>query len=105
MAWRTSTLHRILRNEVYIETAYYNKTYGAESMNRKKYSRRINTARRLRDKSEWIAVKVPAIIDETIFRLAQEMLRRNGRGSKMEFRTLSPKRFSSMRKLWIKLYW
>jgi len=79
MAWRTSTLHRILRNEAYIGTAYYNKTYGAEPVNRKKYSRRINTTRRLRNKSEWIAIKVPAIIDETIFRLAQEILRRNGR--------------------------
>jgi site-specific DNA recombinase len=77
MAWRTSTLHRILRNEAYIGMAYYNKTYGAEPMNRKKYSRRINTTRRLRDRREWIAIKVPAIIDEATFRLSQEMLRRN----------------------------
>jgi len=79
VAWRTSTLHRILRNEAYIGTAYYNKTYGAEPVSRRKYSRRINTSRRLRDRREWIAIKVPAIIDEATFRLAQEMLRRNHR--------------------------
>jgi len=79
VAWLTSTLHRILRNEAYIGTAYYNKTYGAEPVSRRKYSRRINTSRRLRDRREWIAIKVPAIIDEATFRLAQEMLRRNHR--------------------------
>jgi site-specific DNA recombinase len=77
IVWRTSTLHKILRNKTYIGTTYYNKTYGAEPANKKRYSRRINTTRRLRDKREWIAIKVPAIIDEATFRLAQEKLRRN----------------------------
>jgi site-specific DNA recombinase len=69
----------MLRNETYIGTTYYNKTYGAEPANRKRYSRRINTTRRLRDRREWIAIRVPAIIDGATFRLAQEMLRRNRR--------------------------
>jgi site-specific DNA recombinase len=79
MAWRTSTLHRILRNETYIGTTYYNKTCGTEPVLRKKYSRKINSSRRLRDKREWIPIKVPAIIDKATFKLAQEMLKRNRR--------------------------
>jgi site-specific DNA recombinase len=79
IAWRTSTLHRILRNEAYIGTAYYNKTCGVEPFHKKKYSRKINSSRRVRDRREWIPVKVPAIIDEATFRLAQEILQRNHR--------------------------
>ncbi len=78
IAWRTSTLHRILRNEAYIGTTYFNKTYGVPA-DSKRYSRRVNTSRRFRSRSEWIPIKVPAILDLETFSLAQEILRRNHR--------------------------
>jgi len=75
--WRRSTIHKILSNETYIGITYYNKSYSVESQNPKTYRRRPKTSRKLRDRSEWIPIKVPAIIDRETFRMAQEILKRN----------------------------
>jgi site-specific DNA recombinase len=76
--WAQSTLHRMLRNETYIGQAYYNKHYSLESPNtEKRYKRTVKTNRKLRDKSEWIPITVPAIIDKEVFSRAQMLLVEN----------------------------
>jgi len=78
--WRTSTVNRILRNEAYIGNYYYNKTYSVEVDERggegRKYRRRVRNGRRLRDRKEWILIKIPKIVDECKFRLVQEILKK-----------------------------
>jgi site-specific DNA recombinase len=61
--WSKGTVHRILTNECYIGTTYYNK--------RDKGNGKCKT----RDKSEWIPIKVPKIINDTTFKLAQKILK------------------------------
>ncbi len=76
--WAQSTLHRILRSETYIGQAYYNKHYSLESSNvEKKYKRTVKTNKKLRDKSEWIPITVPDIIDKETFSRAQMLLVEN----------------------------
>jgi site-specific DNA recombinase len=67
--WSKKTIHRILTNECYIGTTYFNKCDRREG----KY--------RQRDKSEWIPIKVPRILDNETFKIAQEILKSN-RGGK-----------------------
>ena len=75
--WRTSTIERILKNESYIGTTYYNKHKHIEDKNAKGYKRNKNSKLVRRDRSEWIAIKIPAIIDNSMFAKAQEILKRN----------------------------
>lgn len=80
--WRTSSLHRIIRNETYIGVTYYNKHIAVELNNHKgnKYYRIKNTGRRLRPRDQWIPIILPdslKIIDKTTFALAQKQLERN----------------------------
>jgi len=81
--WRTSTLRRILTNETYIGTTYYNKHVLVEPeqpRNGEKYRRRTRTSHRLRPKDEWIAIHLPEelhIIDTTTFRQAQKQMEIN----------------------------
>jgi site-specific DNA recombinase len=65
--WRTSSIHRILRNRCYIgETAY----------NRRKKVGKHQTV--FRPQNEWIALAVPSIVSREIFDRAQSQLKRNG---------------------------
>jgi site-specific DNA recombinase len=77
--WRQSTLHRILRNETYIGTTYYNKTCSIEPAKSKKYVRRPKSSHKFREKVEWIPIKVPPILDEETFKTVQELLKRNSK--------------------------
>jgi site-specific DNA recombinase len=61
--WSKGTIHRILTNECYIGRAYYNKHDKGEG----KFKRR--------DRSEWIPIKVPRIIDDAAFQLVQKILK------------------------------
>jgi site-specific DNA recombinase len=85
--WRTSTVHKILRNETYTGITYYNKTYSTEPIKPKKsngYRRTKNTSRRIRDKEDWIPIPLPddlKIIDEEMFSAAQLQLERNAKMS------------------------
>jgi len=78
--WAKSTVGKIVRNETYIGTTYYNKHYALPGLNNGKnsngeYQRRSNTLLRLRPKKEWIAIpNIPAIILEETFAKAQEQL-------------------------------
>lgn len=64
--WQASSVHRMLTNEAYAGRTYWNK-----------YERTSKTTRRLRPREEWIAIAVPAIIDEATFQAAQRQLARN----------------------------
>jgi len=82
--WRTSSLHKILRNETYAGTTHYNKHIAAESKTNRngvKYRRSKNTSMRLRPRDQWIPIVLPEdlmIIDRRMFTLAQDQLARNG---------------------------
>lgn len=81
--WRTSSLHRILRNETYTGVTYYNKNVSVETKNHKdsnKYRRTKNTSRKLRPKDQWIPITLPdslRVIDKRTFATAQRQLRKN----------------------------
>jgi site-specific DNA recombinase len=74
LVWADSTIHRILTNEAYTGIGYYNRRQSIEVDDGRKYKRSPKTGRRLRDRSEWIPIKFPAIIDEQKFRLTQQIL-------------------------------
>jgi site-specific DNA recombinase len=77
--WSNCTIHRILSDPVYTGTGYHNRyafevprrprTHGPRSGER--------TCRRPRPREEWIAVPVPAIIDELTHQQAAAQLARN----------------------------
>ena len=92
--WRTSTLHRILRDRTCTGVTFYNKHISCEPKKPKvtsNYKRRSNTSLRLRPVDEWIEIKLPKhliIIDKKTFELAQKQLRRN---SKLSLRNVKHK--------------
>ena len=60
--WGTSTLDRLLRNEAYIGTVYYNRYERIEGA-----ARGRKTCPRERPPEEWITIPVPAVIDRDTF--------------------------------------
>jgi len=83
--WSGATVLRMLHCEWYIGTAYYNRTknrrndQSVSNYPARKPPRRIVT---LRPKDEWIAVSVPALIDDTQFARVQERIQENRRFAK-----------------------
>jgi Site-specific recombinases, DNA invertase Pin homologs len=78
--WAPATIRLILVNETYIGKAYYNRRFGVKPKkprNPMAYQKYENTTKKLRPKSEWIEIEVPAIIDEDTFRRADEQLKKN----------------------------
>jgi len=76
LVWADSTIHRILTNEAYTGTGYYNRRQSVEVDNGRRYRRSLKAGRRLRDRSEWIPIKFPPLVDEQKFKLVQEMLKK-----------------------------
>ena len=77
--WSPSTVHHILADPVYTGTAYVNRyEYRAA---KKPRSRKPNYSgkgcRQLRPREQWIAVPVPALIDQDLWERAQAQLKRN----------------------------
>jgi len=81
--WDRSVVWAILRNPAYMGKAYFGKT---RSVARKKVTKKLrnkggystrDSANEAVPKSEWIAIPVPAIIEEATFELAQEQLIKN----------------------------
>lgn len=78
--WNTSTLTTLLRNETYIGTGYYYKSYGVVPQNplkNEKYKKIKKTSRRMRPRSEWIATKTPVIIPKDLFEKVRRQLKTN----------------------------
>jgi site-specific DNA recombinase len=74
--WADSTIQRVLTNEAYTGTGYYNKRQAVETETGRKYKRNPKTGRRLRDRKEWIPIKFPEIIEKEKFVLVQEILKK-----------------------------
>jgi site-specific DNA recombinase len=82
--WCTTTVRDILKNEAYIGTAYFGKTQASEGIEGRIYrtakgekrSRPISATKQ-RPKELWIPIKVPQIISESDFEIAQHKLIEN----------------------------
>ena len=74
--WRPSTLSNLLRNEAYIGRIYANRTEAVPDPRPGKRSRQVP-----RPREDWIAIAVPAIIDEQIFEAAGRVSRDNSQWS------------------------
>lgn len=66
--WHPCVIHKMLRSESYAGRAYYNKTRGSGTG---------------RDRSDWILIPVPRIIEEETFQLAQRVLDEHRGGKKV----------------------
>jgi site-specific DNA recombinase len=80
--WGQGTLARVVHNGVYIGRAHHQKYESIEPSHprdTRRYRRRLKTSARVRPEQEWITVTVPAIVDEALFRKAQQQLLNNRR--------------------------
>lgn len=79
--WGDGTLINLLRNPVYTGTYYYNKRLHVPAKRRNMPGeappRKHNSSRVTRPREEWIAISVPAIIDQATWQQAREQLQRN----------------------------
>ncbi len=78
--WPKSSIARMLNREDYIGTSYYNRGQAIlpkHPLNVEKYKRIKKSSRKLRPRSEWIAITVPAIIDKDLFDRAHKRMREN----------------------------
>ncbi len=78
--WSSAVIHHILSDPLYVGTAYVNRyRYVPALKPRKPKGPRSNEnpCRQLRPKEEWIAIPIPAIIDEETHEKAQAQLARN----------------------------
>lgn len=76
-AWHQSSINRILTNEVYIGVYWYNRRKSQKLKGEKNKNGNPKKKYKIRDKSEWVKTEVPAIIEPSLFRIAQEQRNRN----------------------------
>jgi site-specific DNA recombinase len=76
--WGTSTITRLLNNEAYIGTVYYNRREHYEGTG-KRGARNRKTRHRERPREEWIPIPVPAIIDRDTFDRVKQVSRDNSK--------------------------
>jgi site-specific DNA recombinase len=74
--WGVSVIGRVIRNETYVGHAYYNRTASVSDRHPAYAKRQI---RRPRD--QWIAIAVPAILEEELFEAAQRVSYDNSKWS------------------------
>ena len=76
--WGTSTITRLLNNEAYIGTVYYNRREHYEG-DGPRGARNRKTRSRERPREEWIPIPVPAIIDPDTFARVKQVSRDNSK--------------------------
>ena len=76
--WGTSTITRLLRNEAYIGTVYYNRREHYEG-NGRRGARNRKTRSRERPREEWIPIPVRAIVDHDTFARVKQVSRDNSK--------------------------
>jgi len=76
--WGTSTITRLLNNEAYIGTVYYNRRESLDG-NGRHGARNRKTRHRERPREEWIPIPVPAIIDRDTFARVTQVSRDNSK--------------------------
>jgi site-specific DNA recombinase len=74
--WGTSTVGRLLTNEAYIGTVYWNKTESVPDPRPGRHNRQVR-----RDRSEWIAIDCAPIVTDDAFTAAQHVSRDNTKWS------------------------
>ena len=79
LQWKPSTVNRMLKNEAYKGYFYYHRYEAVEPTRSlwRSYPKHKLTGRRLRPRDEWIAIRVPAIVDEATWDSAQRQLHEN----------------------------
>ena len=79
--WSSGTLDRLVRDTTYMGKHYYNKREAIETRNpqnsKQEYRKVVKGSSIQRPKSEWLAVDVPAIIEESLFGKVQVQLALN----------------------------
>lgn len=70
--WNASTIHKMLQSETYVGKWNFNKTQRIKD----------SKQRNMYDRSEWIEVSIPAIIDQKVFDMAQEQRKLNSHYNK-----------------------
>ena len=78
--WNSSVISRLLRNTTYKGVAYYNKSQSCvpkTPKNNERYKQIKKSSRTWKEKEDWIAIEVPAIITPEQFDRVQEKLRHN----------------------------
>ncbi|MGH8596574.1 MAG: recombinase family protein, partial [Gammaproteobacteria bacterium] len=66
--WGCSTVGRLLRNEAYVGRVYFNRRESVADRKAKKGTRQVE-----RPREQWIAISVPAIVNEELFEAAQRI--------------------------------
>ncbi len=77
--WGHSTVGRLLRNEAYVGTVYYNRNETIEGAEPRRGAKHTKTRSRKRPREEWIAIGVPPIVDQASFEAAQRVSRDNSK--------------------------
>lgn len=83
--WSNSTIHKVIRNETYAGTFWYNKHQACEPLNPRgatktqTYRRSTLTSNKLRSKDLWIPTNVPAIVAQQTFDRIQKRISENRR--------------------------
>jgi site-specific DNA recombinase len=83
--WVPSSIRRILKNEVYIGTAFGNRFETIPAQRRRSALKNVGNAgisQRERPRADWIAIPVPAIIAQELFERTQIKLEHNRRSAK-----------------------
>lgn len=75
--WSASSIRRILTSEIYVGRYYYNRRKFTKIRGEKTSGGKPKRKYEYRDRSDWIEVEVPAIIDEVLFEMAQQLKDRN----------------------------
>ena len=78
--WSPTSADRILRNPVYKGTFFYQRTESAlpnKRLTTDPYKQSRKTGSKPRPQDDWIAIPVPAIVDEPTWNAVQEQLRQN----------------------------
>jgi site-specific DNA recombinase len=98
--WALSAVHRLLRNPIYVGTAFFNKRKTVSSqMVQTPDGMKTRRQRGWRDPAAWIALAVPAIIDDASFQAAQAQIERN---KALSFRNRKPTRTYLLRGRWFR---
>lgn len=102
--WSASTLGKILSSELYIGKYYYNRRKTKKLKGQKTKAGKPKKTYTIRDKSEWLVIEIPAIIDEGTFELVQQQkiknLTRKGKNVKNQYLLKSIVRCSSCGRIW-----
>ncbi|MGH2864852.1 MAG: recombinase family protein, partial [Solirubrobacteraceae bacterium] len=77
--WSTSTITRLLHNEAYIGTVYYNRREYLEALSPRRGQRHRKTRHRDRPREEWIAIPAPSILDRGTFDRVKQVSRDNSK--------------------------